>query len=183
MCIFLSMLFILCFVPLLPWTHTYVWLLYLPHYWFHVICRCRQADTQHKGVRGGGQDTGDDGIPHGERQHGVNHKHNKQEEWHLWRKRHAYKTLQGKTVKREWEKGSESDGCTKKENTEENIISVLTVPWGNKEHVRSKSAHQNHHHHYHHTPLSKVYLCTAVPVASKKIKSINTMPSVGRYSL
>lgn len=41
---------------------------------------CRQADAQHEGVRGGGQDTGDDGVPHGERQHGVNHEHNEQEE-------------------------------------------------------------------------------------------------------
>lgn len=77
---------------LLPLTHTYIWSPYLPHYWFHVISCGGQADTQHNGVRGGGQDTGDDGVPHRERQHGVNHKHNEQEEWHLWRKRHTYDT-------------------------------------------------------------------------------------------
>lgn len=31
-------------------------------------------------MRRGGQDTGDDGLTHGERQHGVNHKHDEQEE-------------------------------------------------------------------------------------------------------
>lgn len=74
-----------CFIDALmlcasPTMNSHVGLLYLPHYWFHAICRRRQADTQHQGVRGRGQDTGDDGIPHGEWQHGVNHKHNEQEE-------------------------------------------------------------------------------------------------------
>lgn len=46
-----------------------------------------EPDAQHKGVRGRGQDTGDDGVPHGERQHGVNHKHNEEEKRHLWGKR------------------------------------------------------------------------------------------------
>lgn len=42
-----------------------------------------EPDAQHEGVRGRGQDAGDDGVPHGERQHGVNHKHNEEEKRHL----------------------------------------------------------------------------------------------------
>lgn len=70
-------------------TYTYAWSPYLPDYWFHVISCGGQADAQHDCVRGGGQDTGDDGVPHGERQHGINHKDNEQKEWHLWRERHT----------------------------------------------------------------------------------------------
>lgn len=50
---------------------------YLPYNRFHVISCGGQADTQHNGVRGRGENTGDDGIPHGEWQHRVNHKNNK----------------------------------------------------------------------------------------------------------
>lgn len=38
-------------------------------------------------MRGRGQHAGDDGVPHGERQHGVNHEHDEQEERHLWAER------------------------------------------------------------------------------------------------
>lgn len=45
-------------------------------------CR-RQADTQHNGVGRGGEDAGDDGIPHVEGQHGVHHEDDEEEEGHL----------------------------------------------------------------------------------------------------
>lgn len=44
---------------------------------------CRQADAQHNGVGGGGEDAGDDGIPHVEGQHGVHHEDDEEEEGHL----------------------------------------------------------------------------------------------------
>lgn len=67
--------------------NTWWWAAHLPNYCLHVISCCGQADAQHNGVRGGGQDAGDDGFPHGERQHGVNHKHNEQEEGYLQREK------------------------------------------------------------------------------------------------
>lgn len=74
------------------------------------------------------------------------------------------KSLRGKTVQiiENEKKGVRVMDTEEKQNTGKNKISLLTVPWGNKEHVKSKSAHQNHHRH---KPSSKVYLCTAIPVS------------------
>lgn len=48
---------------------------------------CRKADAQHNGVGGGGEHAGDDGIPHVEGQHGVDHEDDEEEEGDLEQKR------------------------------------------------------------------------------------------------
>lgn len=54
-----------------------------PHLPHHLVNCSGQAHTQHNSVWGGGQHTGDNGVPHREGQHGVDHEHDEQKEGDL----------------------------------------------------------------------------------------------------
>ena len=56
---------------------------YLPAQRVLVLDAGRQADAECDGVGGAGEDAGHDRPAHGEREHGVHHKHDEQEEGHL----------------------------------------------------------------------------------------------------
>lgn len=56
---------------------------YLPHQWFQVCGLRGQTDAEGGSVWQAGDGAGKNGPSHGEGQHGVDHKHDEQEEGHL----------------------------------------------------------------------------------------------------
>lgn len=56
---------------------------YLPHQWFQLRHLGGQTDAEGSSVWQAGDGAGKNGPSHGEGQHGVDHKHDEQEEGHL----------------------------------------------------------------------------------------------------
>jgi len=72
---------------------------YLPDQRFQLFNRGGQADAERDSVWEAGYATGDNGPFHGEGQHGVDNKHDEQEEGHLEKRKQKWK--QGNVIQNE----------------------------------------------------------------------------------